>query len=96
MSHSHLITTQPVVDLDQDFTYGNQSGAGNGKEGLGAAQNALNVTFNQSDVGMELNPGTFTLNTSIKKPIPDVVFSPNRVVPLAPEFHKAKYIIKAF
>lgn len=96
VSHSHLITTQPVVDLDQDFTYGNQSGAGNGKEGLGAAQNALNVTFNQSDVGMELNPGTFTLNTSIKKPIPDVVFSPNRVVPLAPEFHKAKYIIKAF
>ena len=95
-NHSHLITTQPVVDLDTDYTYGNQSGAGNGKEGLGSAQTSLNITFTQADVGMELNPGTFTLNSSIKKPIPDVVFSPTRTVPLAPEFHKAKYIIKAF
>ena len=66
------------------------------EEGLGSAQSSLNLTFTQADVGMELNPGTFTLNTSIKKPIPDVVFSPTRTVPLAPEFHKAKYIIKAF
>lgn len=95
-THAHLITTQPVVDLDTDYTYGNQSGAGTGKEGLGSAQSSLNLTFTQADVGMELNPGTFTLNTSIKKPIPDVVFSPTRTVPLAPEFHKAKYIIKAF
>ncbi len=95
-THAHLITTQPVLDPSEDFTFGNTSGAGNGKEGLGAAQTTLNITFNQSDVGMELNPGVFTLNTSVKKPIPDVVFSPNRTVPLAPEFHKAKYIIKAF
>jgi len=95
-THAHLITTQAVVDLDTDYTYGNQSGAGSGKEGLGSAQTSLNLTFTQADVGMELNPGTFTLNTSIKKPIPDVVFSPTRTVPLAPEFHKAKYIIKAF
>lgn len=95
-THAHLITTQAVVDLDTDYTHGNQSGAGSGKEGLGSAQTSLNLTFTQADVGMELNPGTFTLNTSIKKPIPDVVFSPTRTVPLAPEFHKAKYIIKAF
>ena len=95
-THAHLITTQPVLDPSEDYTYGNTSGAGNGKEGLGSAQTTLNITFNQSDVGMELNPGLFTLNTSVKKPIPDVVFSPNRTVPLAPEFHKAKYIIKAF
>ena len=95
-THAHLITTQPVLDPSEDYTFGNTSGAGNGKEGLGAAQTTLNITFNQSDVGMELNPGVFSLNTSVKKPIPDVVFSPNRTVPLAPEFHKAKYIIKAF
>jgi|14BtaG_2_1085337.scaffolds.fasta_scaffold00074_28 hypothetical protein len=95
-THSHFITTQAVTDLDTDYSYGNQSGVGNGKVGLGSAQESLNLTFTQADVGMELNPGTFTLNTSIKKPIPDVVFSPTRTVPLAPEFHKAKYIIKAF
>ena len=95
-NHSHLITLQPVTDITADYSYGNSSGSGNAKEGLGAAQNQINVTFNQSEVGMELNPGVFTLNTSIKKPIPDVVFSPNRTVPLVPEFHKVKYLIKAF
>jgi hypothetical protein len=94
--HSHLITLLPVLDLDLDYSYGNTSGPGNLKNGLGSALESLNITFTQADVGMELNPGTFTLNTSTKKPIPDVVFSPARTVPLAPEFHKAKYIIKAF
>jgi len=95
-SHSHLITLQPIVDFTDDYTYGNQSGPGTGRNGLGAAGTQINVTFNQQQVGMELNTGTFTLNTSIKKPIPDVVFSPNRKVPLVPQFHKVKYIIKAF
>ena len=95
-SHAHLITLQPVTDLTEDYSYGNVSGWGSGREGLGAAQTTLNVTFTQAEVGMELNVGTFTLNTSIKKPIPNVAFSPNRKVELLPEFHKVKYIIKAF
>ena len=95
-SHSHLITLQPVTDLTTDYTYGNVSGWGSAREGLGSAATTVNVTFNQSDVGMELNVGTFTLNTSIKKPIPNVAFSPNRKVELLPEFHKVKYIIKAY
>ena len=94
--HSHLLTTQQVVDFTTDYTYGNQGGAGDGRVGLGSAGSALNITFNQAEVGMELNIGTFTLNTSVKKPIPDVVFSPNKKVPLVPEFHKVKYIIKAY
>lgn len=95
-SHSHLITLQPVTDLTTDYSYGNVSGWGSARTGLGSAATTLNVTFNQSEVGMELNVGTFTLNTSIKKPIPNVAFSPNRKVELLPEFHKVKYIIKAF
>ncbi len=95
-THSHLLTLQPVIDPTEDFSYGNQNGPGSRREGLGAAQNSIDVAFSQAEVGMELNPGVFTLNTSIKKPIPDVVFSPNRTVPLAPEFHKVKYLIKAF
>ncbi|AOV58535.1 short tail fiber protein [Synechococcus phage S-CAM3] len=95
-THSHLLTLQPVLDPMEDYTYGNQNGAGTGKEGLGAANETVTVAFSQAEVGLELNPGVFTLNTSIKKPVPDVVFSPNRTVPLAPEFHKVKYLIKAF
>lgn len=101
-SHSHLITNIPVIDPNTDYSYGNASSFGNGRVGLGSAAMTINVTFNQNDVGgqpgvgMTLNEGTFTLNSNIKKPIPDVVLSPNRKVPLAPEFHKVKYIIKAF
>ena len=101
-SHSHLITTIPVIDINTDYSYGNASSFGNGRVGLGSAAMAINVTFNQNDsggqpgVGMTLNEGTFTLNSNIKKPIPDIVLSPNRKVPLVPEFHKVKYIIKAF
>lgn len=95
-THSHLITTQPVTDLTQDYSYGNVSSWGSDRKGLGSAQQSFNMTFNQSEVGMELNVGTFTLNTSIKKPIPTVAFSPNKKVELVPEFHKVKYIIKAY
>jgi hypothetical protein len=101
-SHSHLITTTPVIDPNDDFSYGNSSGWGNARQGLGSAATSINITFNQNDqsgfpgVGMSLNEGTFTLNSNIKKPIPDIVLSPNRKVPLVPEFHKVKYIIKAF
>lgn len=96
VGHSHLITLQPVTNPFEDYSYGNVGGFGSARVGLGSAANAINVSFNQSEVGLELNTGTFTLNTSVKKPIPDVVFSPNRKVPLLPPFHKVKYIIKAF
>lgn len=94
--HSHLITTQAITDIQSDFSYGNTAGVGTDRVGLGSAGTAINVTFSQAEVGLELNTGTFTLNTSIKKPIPDVVLSPNRKVPIVPEFHKVKYIIKAY
>ena len=54
------------------------------------------VTFNQSDVNIELNTGTFTLNKGTKLPAPNVAFHPNRKVELVNKFHKVKYIIKAF
>ena len=47
-------------------------------------------------VGYNLNAGTFTLNTNIKKPVPSVKFSPNRQVHLVEPFMKVKYLIKAF
>ena len=102
-SHNHLMGLSPVLDPSEDFSYGNQNGAGLFKQGLGGFGSTLNVTFdnnqfvgNTPPVGYVLNTGTFTLNQNIKKPIPSVRMQPNIQVPIVQEFHKVKYIIKAF
>ena len=94
--HSHYLSDYPLTDPTTDYGYGNVSGAGH-KQGLGtAAATTRPVTFTQSDVNIELNTGTFTLNKGTKLPAPNVKFNPNRKVELVPKFHKVKYIIKAF
>jgi hypothetical protein len=94
--HSHFLTTQIVVDATQDFSYGNVGEAGSGRLGIPNAAKQVPVGFTQADVGLALNSGTFKLNTSYKKPIPNVTFRPNKQVPLVENFHKIKYIIKAY
>ena len=102
-SHNHKMGLTPVLDPTQDYTYGNQNGPGSFTEGLGGFGTTLNVTFdnnqfngNTAPVGLVLNTGTFELNQNIKKPIPSVTMEPNRQVPVIEEFHKVKYIIKAY
>lgn len=95
-THSHFLTTQAVTDINTDFSYGNVSGVGSARRGLGNAGTTINIGFTQSDVDVALNSGTFTLNESFKKPIPNVTFKPNKKVPLVENFHKVKYIIKAY
>ena len=95
-THSHFLTTQAVTDINTDFSYGNVSGVGSARRGLGNAGTTINIGFTQSEVDIALNSGTFTLNESFKKPIPNVVFRPNKQVPLVENFHKVKYIIKAY
>ena len=105
-SHTHYLSKLIITNPEADFSYGNVSGAG-WKNGIGgggsmdSASESLNITFNQSavgseaGVGVELNTAQFRLNTSIK-PVPTVEFHPNRTVPILEDFHKVKYIIKAF
>ena len=102
-SHNHLMGLTPITDVNTDYSYGNQNGPGQFKTGLGSFGTTLNVTFdnnqfngNVAPVGYFLNTGTFALNQNIKKPIPSVTIEPNRQVPIIQEFHKVKYIIKAF
>ena len=87
--------------MNTDYGYGNESGPGT-KVGLGGQTgNYVDVVFRQNTVGIdpgvgiELNTATFTLNRA-QRPIPNVKFHPNRQVPIVPEFHKVKYLIKAF
>ena len=96
VNHSHFLTTATITDINTDFSYGNVAGVGSARQGLGNAGTTVNVGFTQSDVDISLNSGTFTLNESFKKPIPNVTFKPNKQVPLVENFHKVKYIIKAY
>ena len=93
--HNHYLSDMPLTDLNADYSYGNADGPGE-KQGLGTASEQKAITFNQSDVNLELNVGEFTLNKGTKLPAPNVAFHPNRKVELVNKFHKVKYIIKAF
>jgi hypothetical protein len=95
-THSHLMSLDAATNPQTDFTYGNLNGVGTKYAGsLPTANTSLEVTFNQSEVLLELNPATFTFNSSIK-PIPTVELQPTKTVPLVTPFHKVKYIIKAY
>ena len=95
-THSHYLSDYPLTDPTTDYGYGNTSGPGH-KQGLGtAAATTRPITFDQDEVRIELNSGTFTLNKGTKLPAPNVKFHPNRKVEVVNKFHKVKYIIKAF
>ena len=100
-SHTHWLSLDPLTSMNTDYGYGNESGPGE-KVGLGGQTGKyVDVVFRQNTVGIdpgvgiELNTATFTLNRA-ERPIPNVKFHPNRQVPIVPEFHKVKYLIKAF
>jgi hypothetical protein len=96
ITHSHLMSLDAPTNPTTDFTFGNVGGPGTKYSGsLPTANSTLEVTFNQSEVLLELSPATFTFSSAIK-PIPTVELSPNKVVPLATPFHKVKYLIKAY
>ena len=100
-THSHIITENIVGNPQTDFTGGNVSGPGlggiygGGLEGSNTGSSLL-VTFDQSELFMDMTEGTFEFTSSFKKPIPDVTMQPQRQVPILNPFHKAKYIIKAY
>lgn len=94
LQHSHLLGEDTVDDPNTDFTYGNIAGAGT-KRGLANFSNVHNLTFNQSEVALELNTASFSWNNSTK-PIPSVALDPQRKVPILAPFHKIKYIIKVY
>ena len=101
-THSHIITENVVGNPNTDFSGGNVSGAGtrgapfgSGLDGSNTGEN-LQVTFNQTELFMDMTEGTFEFTSSFKKPIPSVTMKAQRQVPILNPFHKAKYIIKAY
>lgn len=99
-THSHMITEDIVGNPQTDFTGGGFSGPGTiggiYGSGLGGGSASKQVTFNQSELFMDMTDAEFKFSSSFKKPTPDVTMRPQRKVPIINPFHKTKYIIKAF
>lgn len=99
-THSHMITQDIVGNPQTDFTGGGFSGpgtiGGGYGSGLGGGSASKQVTFDQSELFMDMTEAEFKFSSSFKKPTPDVTMRPQRKVPIINPFHKTKYIIKAF
>lgn len=96
LTHSHLLGLDPVLDPTQDFSYGNVNATASAyRNGLATFGNTCQITFNQAEVGLELNSATFSWNNATK-PVPQAKMDPQRKVPIVTPFHKMKYIIKAY
>lgn len=102
--HSHFLSPTRIIDPTTNFSYDNVSGAGGPgalRVGLlggspSGVESTLQITFNTSDVQMSLNEGTFKLNTTTKIPKPSYIIEPQSTVPVITEFHKVRYMIKAY
>jgi len=64
--------------------------------GTGGAAPAIQVSFTQSDLFMDMTEGNFKFASNFKKPFPSVTMRPQRQVPILNPFHKTKYMIKAY
>lgn len=97
-THRHMLTIDPVQNFQTDYTGGNENGSGSKAQGagLGNAADIITLTFNQSELFMDMTEGTFVFSRSFISPIPDVTMVPQRQAPIINSFHKAKYIIKAY
>jgi len=93
-SHSHALGLVQYTSVDTDYTYGNVSGVGT-FSGLGGYSDSIQITFNQSEVLVGLNEAQFTFSNT-KRPTPTFYLEPQRTVPVVNQFHKIKYIIKAY
>jgi len=95
-THNHYITFDRITNPLTDYSYGNAAGFGEGRQGLGGGASTKQIVFNAAGTGLGVNEATFTMNSTIKNPVPTVALSPNRTVPIATPFHKVRYIIKAY
>lgn len=103
--HSHMITVDPVINPQTDYTAGNVPGPGIiGSEigsGLGNANAQLQIVFSQDQtdnnpVFMDMTEGTFNFLANFKSPVPVAALRPQKQVPVINPFHKTKYVIKAY
>ena len=94
--HTHYLSLTDVSDQLQQFSYGNSDGVGTAYGTLPSGYGeTITVLFSAEELGLEIFPGTFTLNSTTQI-IPEPSLSPQSKVPLITPYTRAKWVIRAF
>lgn len=94
--HSHYLALSENSDENANFSYGNSDGVGTVQGTLPAGfGSSISVLFSAEELGLEIFPGTFSLNSTTQI-IPTPALSPKSKVPLVTPYFRAKWVIRAF
>lgn len=94
--HTHYLSLTDVSDQLQQFSYGNSDGVGTAYGSLPSGYGqTVTVLFSADELGLEIFPGTFTLNSTTQI-IPEPALTPQDKVPLITPYTKVKWVIRAF
>lgn len=97
-SHTHYITLTQISgnQLNTIFSYGNSDGPGTSFGSLlGGFTTSVEIEFEASNIGLEVLPGLFTLNTN-KQLIPTPALDPQTEIPLITPYTWVRWLIKAY
>lgn len=94
LKHTHYLTFDSVGGRNDKFSYGNSNGFGTAY-GDTPSTTFVTVQFDSQNIGLEVLPGVFKLDSS-KQLIPTPSFQPQETVGLITEYTWVKWVIKAF
>ena len=98
LKHNHYVSLTSIGD-DAIYGFGNNETGGTASSALnsfsGGINSSVNLEFSALDVGIQVLPGTFTLQQT-KQLIPVPSFSPQDQVPMVTPYVWSKWMIKAF
>lgn len=98
LKHNHYVSLTAITG-DNVYGYGNNATGGTASSGLnsfsGGINSSVNLEFSALDVGIQVLPGTFTLQQT-KQLIPVPEFSPQDQVPMVTPYVWSKWLIKAY
>lgn len=98
LKHNHYVSLTAISD-DDIYGYGNNETGGTTSTALqsfsGGINSSVDLEFSALDIGIQVLPGTFTLQQT-KQLIPVPEFAPQDQVPMVTPYVWTKWMIKAF
>jgi len=98
LKHNHYVSLTAIED-DTVYGYGNNETGGTASTALnsfsGGINSSVDLEFSALEVGLQVLPGTFTLQQT-KQLIPVPEFAPQDNVPMVTPYTWTKWMIKAF